>query len=153
MLTDAVKTLQALIEFDFPEPTARAGWEFDPEACLDAKIKLGIQFRIKFKFMTGKRRRGTHYVRHNDITNETYHQIMIDQNREAEAASETLWHEMAHAMQAEMWSKATGNDPWKFYRLGYKKADGEWGHSYYQNKYEIHARKVADLNKFNLLVI
>lgn len=127
---------------------ARAGWYLDQDAILEAIDKLGIKLHVQIKFMTAKRRGGTHRV-----TRKRTHHITVDQTTLADFASSTLWHELAHAMQAERWANETGKDIYYQYWEDYKQVDGEWGNRYKGNTYEIEADRIAAENADFHLVI
>lgn len=145
---------------------ARAGWYLDQDAILEAIDKLGITRKVRIKFMTATRRavresgrgrswgkggkgwrHGTHYVRNNS------HLITVDQERSAEQASNTLWHELTHCMQAERWEKETGKNIEMWHWEDYKAVDGEWGNRYRGNAYEIEANRIATENADMHLVV
>lgn len=125
---------------------ARAGWYLDQDAILAAMDRLDIKKLVKIRFTAARQRVGTHYAWID------HHRIMISQDDSVNEASNTLWHELTHAMQAEAFTTITGRPMNKFYREAYQLAKGSWGASYKDNKFEIQAREIADLNSHNLLV-
>lgn len=131
---------------------ARGGWYFDQEAILEALDELNIKLYMQLKFMTGKYRYGTHRVK-KGTTHPRFHHITVDQNHSPQEASNTLWHELAHAMQAERWAERTGRDIYLQHWEDYKAVDGEWGNRYNGNKYEIEANQLAeDKQDFHLVI-
>lgn len=126
---------------------ARAGWYLDQDAILEAIDELGIKLQVRVRYMTGIYRNGSHYSRG------SHHKITLDQNREAAQSSNTLWHELAHCMQAENWANHTGRDIRYWHWEDYKQVDGEHGRRYKGNKYEIEANRIADEHKDFMLVV
>ena len=127
--------------------TSRAGWVLDQDAVIEAMDTLGITYPVKIRFMTGKYRFGTHYE------NAESHRITIHQGLSAEEASHTLWHELAHAMQAERYMKERNAPNLKGFYTEYKRGRGEWGETYRGNIYEIEAERIADANSDRTLVV
>jgi len=143
--------INALLSIVLPPTAARAGWEFDVTELLEAKQVLRIHKPIHFRWTSPRRRNGTHYVA---ITPgfQLVHKITLNQNGHITDANATLWHEIAHAYQAERWAESTGRSIRHFYQEAYKPARGAHGASYQDNAYEIHARKMADANKHVMLL-
>ena len=146
--------MESLTELELPDNEARAGWNIQAHEVMAAKRKLGIRLNISIRFTSGRNTHGTHSVRKAYNEDRYYHRITLSQNKNADSASETLWHEMAHAMQSEAWARASGKPPTKFYRLAYMNpaAKGAWGETYHMNKFEQHARDVANKNYKTKLV-
>lgn len=123
----------------------------DPEKFAYAKSRLGIQFPVEVRYHgKGYRTQGTHRTRYcyaPSILGEkigyegNYHLIILSRNQSPQSQNVTLWHELAHAMQAERFHRAGGLFT-SFYRLYYKPSDGERGASYRENKCEIQAREI-----------
>jgi len=145
---------------------ARAGWYLDQDAILEAIDKLGIELKVSIRFMTATRRavreygrgrswgkggKGYTYGTHRNLNKE--HRITVDQERVADETSDTLWHELAHAMQSERWAKETGKNITLWHHADYKAVDGEWGNSYKGNAYEIEAERIANENRDFKLVV
>lgn len=128
--------------------TARSGWVIDQDAVIEAMDLLNIQLPVRIRFTTVKRFvfTGTH--------RETpkQHVITLAQNVNAEHQSATLWHELAHAMQAERYARETGLPITRFY-AEYKRGRGEWGMTYLGNKYEIEADRIMNEHRDDLLVV
>lgn len=123
-----------------PSTIARAGWSIDEEAVLAAIDYLGIKLPVRVRFMTTKHgdTLGTHRNR------KDHHRITIAQNlKQAGKASETLWHELVHCMQAERFHKRTGLPITDFHDEEYKMMDGEWGRTYQGNLLEREANKIS----------
>jgi hypothetical protein len=72
------------------------GFVIDHAAVRDACELLGISKPVKIRFNS---RLGS--TNGNYRFREGYHDIMLKSYRTAEQATETLWHELCHAMQAE----------------------------------------------------
>ena len=135
---------------------ARAGWYLDQDAIIEAIDELGIKLPVHIRFMTATARANREYGRgrswgkggkgwtHGTHRNtKQHHRITVDQERPAEDASNTLWHELAHAMQSEKWAERTGKDI-TLWHTDYKAVDGEHGRRYKGNLYEIEANQIAD---------
>lgn len=123
-----------------PATIARAGWSLDDAAILAAIDHLGIKLPVRIRFMTTKHGAtyGTHYSRPG------WHRVTIAQNlKRAGRASETLWHELVHCMQAERFAEKTGKPITDFHDHEYKLMDGEWGRSYAGNLLEKEANRIA----------
>lgn len=145
---------------------ARAGWYLDQDAILEAMDKLGIELAVNIRFMTATRRavsesgrgrswgkggKGYTYGTHRNTPK--CHKITVDQERTAEETTNTLWHELAHAMQSERWAKETGKDIRLWHHADYKAVDGDWGNRYKGNAYELEAYEIAATNAdFELVV-
>lgn len=134
-----------------PEKNARAGWIPARALILSAMDWLQIELPVLICYSGGKGYTyGTHHIsKHNG---QNYHRITLYQDQPTDKANESLWHELAHAMQAEKWANATGQCIDRFYRDSYRHNRGEWGASYWNNYYEIEARKIADNHKDEFLV-
>jgi hypothetical protein len=138
--------LQDHLRLSLPPTNARAGWYIDDAAVLYAIDYLGIKLPVRIRFMTTKlgATLGTHYSRTD------WHRITIAQNIvKAGKASEVLWHELVHCMQAEKFAQETGHSINEFHELEYKKLDGPWGATYRQNRLEIQANKIAAEKNIN----
>ena len=135
------KELHDHLRLTLPSTIARAGWSIDEQAVLAAIDYLGIELPVRIRFMTTKygASLGTHYSR------EDWHRVTVAQNiRQAGRASETLWHELVHCMQAERFVKKNpGKTIDDFHTEEYKLLDGEWGSSYVDNLLEKEANRIA----------
>ena len=131
-----------------PSTIARAGWSINEAAVLAAIDFLGIEHPVNIRFMTTKYgdTLGTHYW----SRRRRQHRITVAQNlKQAGRASETLWHELTHCMQAERFSKKTGQPIEDFHEEEYRLLNGEWGLTYQGNLLEKEARKVAAERNIN----
>jgi hypothetical protein len=81
-------------------PAALATWRPRLKAFARAQAELGLTLPVKLKLTGHKRgRRGAHSLR---IDNgKLYHHITVKNWLDPVQAGRTLWHELAHAMQAE----------------------------------------------------
>lgn len=143
------KELHDHLRLTLPSTIARAGWSIDEQAVLAAIDFLGIELPVRIRFMTTKygASLGTHYSRTD------WHRITIAQNiRQAGRASEILWHELVHCMQAERWSKKTGKSINHWHVEEYKLLDGDWGRSYDDNLLEKEANRIATERNVNYLL-
>ncbi len=133
-----------LLSVKLPPSSARAGWVIDAKAVVEAKNELSITYPVRFRFITGKRRRGTHYISTNDV-----HIITLDQNRDIYEANLTLWHELTHCAQVESFVAAgyTADDFHKAY-----KAHGTTGKRYATNPFEVQANEVAQAHDTVMLL-
>jgi hypothetical protein len=140
--------IQALAKISVPPKPARVGWHFDQTAILRACRLLEINKPIYIRFSSGRRTRGTHRHSHpNHAQDRVFgHNITVSQLLDAETANQVLWHELAHAMQAEAWERSTDRPAHFFYAEEYShpEAQGPWGFKYHENIYEVHARKVSE---------
>lgn len=86
-------------------PASAAKWRLDPAALREAIDFLGLTLPVKIK-QTGHQggRRGAYWLR--QVARQRYHHITVKNWLTPEQACRTLWHELAHAMQAERY-----NDP------------------------------------------
>lgn len=143
------KELRDHLRLQLPPTDARAGWQFDEVAFLKAIDLLGIKLPVRVRFMTGRYRLGTHYARVD------HHRITIHQAGSVTVSNNTIWHELAHAMQSERWAEKAGQaNPSGFYRRKtgpYVRAAGRYGASYKENRYEIEARQIADNAPFTII--
>ena len=87
-----------------PQNMARAGWDLDTEEILRLCRDFDIRWPVKFRWITGKYRRGTHYTRW-DGNGNFWHQITVDQNRSLEDSLRTVLHELRHAIQTETYAR------------------------------------------------
>lgn len=143
--------VKALLEISVPPSNSRAGWTFDIDAIDKARNKLGIKLPIKFRFNVYSERkngmiyRGTHYAK------EGHHSIILDQLIGIELANEVLWHELAHAHQAELFTELTGKSQTLFYPMAYS-PNGRSGSRYRDNPFEVDARRIAKEHKTTWLL-
>lgn len=121
-----------------PGTVARAGWEIDIKALADARREHGIVLPILVRYTDGRYTYGCHRA------NAKGHRISLSQDKPADSANETLWHELCHAIQSEAWARESELPIGRFYREGYKPMRGPHGASYMENMYEVEARMFAD---------
>ncbi len=125
-------------QISIPDKPAKGAWSIDIEQVAKATQLLGIELPIKIRYQgKGIFTAGTHYIR------PYMHFVALLQTLPLDKANKTLWHELAHAMQAERWSRETGRDICSHYREEYKVASGSWGFSYGGNRLEIEANGIA----------
>lgn len=86
-------------------PPSAAQWRLDPDALREAIDLFGLALPVKIK-QTGHQggRRGAYSLRQDRGTR--YHHITVKNWLTPAQACKTLWHELAHGMQAERF-----NDP------------------------------------------
>jgi len=134
------------LRLSLPPTNSRLGWQLDEQQILGAIDILGIELPVRIRFMTTKHgdSLGTHYSR------KDWHRVTIAQNIiKPGRASEVLWHELVHCMQAERFAKRTGKSINQFHKEEYKMLDGDWGSSYQDNLLEIEANKIAYQKNIN----
>lgn len=126
------------------------GWYLDQNAILEAMDKLGIERRVAIRLQTGKWQKGRHRIARKDGS----HKITIPRNTSFAHATYTIWHELAHCMQAERWVNENPNrNIHSWHWDDYKAVDGEWGETYRGNLYEKEANRIAEENAdFHLVV-
>ncbi len=122
-----------VVKGDYRQPaapaTAARAWRVDPEALKAACDLLGLRLPVKVRFNARQGATAGNY-RHKG----TYHDIMLKSYRTAEQASETLWHELTHAMQAER-----AGDQWAWNSV----ANDQRRYPYSRRPIEIEAREIA----------
>lgn len=138
-----------------PIIVARTGWKFDIAALVEAHNLLGLEKEVRFRFSSGSKKamEGTnrssfatyasHRIKVDMETMQYYHAITISQELPIEKANECIWHELRHGWQAEAFARQTGKAVNSFYAEAYKKAPGEHGATYIDNRWEIDARNYA----------
>ena len=142
-----MKLLRSSVRIELPESPARNGWRINPGLLLEALDYLQIRRLVSIRYSAGYYRVGTHYAR-----KAGFHRIVISQDRGIDESEDTLWHELAHACQAEAW-ELSGGKFHRFYREAYVYGKGEWGASYKNNRYEIKARNLASNAPFDILEV
>jgi hypothetical protein len=131
-----------LLRVDIPATRALTGWQIDHGRLVEFVKHFEIEYPVRIRYQSGKRRYGTAYRREDD--NGFWHRIAINQRlKKAERANEVLLHELCHIIQAERWAKSTGKTIMDWYDDSYILAKGEWGYSYKRNLYELDAHKFA----------
>jgi hypothetical protein len=120
---------------------ARAGWSINAMELAKAREFLELTGNIKIRFTSGRATTGTHRVVA-ETDGSWFHVITLSQLWPKEQANEDLWHELAHAWQAEKWAIVKERHPKEYYRLAYKK-----GGPYETNRWEVHANEVAEQQK------
>jgi hypothetical protein len=134
-------------------------WLFDFDAIQTAAAELGIRAPIliapqeaggRTQVTYGAHRIKKQPVRTPDGDTWTFHHgITVQRTCPVDKVSETIWHELVHAQQAEK-----VEDPTTFYSRHYKVHGGmgSYGPAYRANPYEIEARTIAAANAHRLLV-
>ena len=139
----------------FPPPAnARAGWAIDIPAVIEACNKLNVKLPIHFRWITGKYRHGTHWMRNYD---EGWgHRITLHQGHSIERANETLWHELMHARQMERYIERHNGDipaAIKDFNNHYQIEGAGGTRAYFEsNAFEIEANQCAEMNKGTYLL-
>jgi hypothetical protein len=123
-----------LLRLDGTLEQAQEGWVFDYNKIDIALNFLGIAHKVKLGFKAGVYKFG-HHDSFNDM-----HEIKVSTYLDIDDANETLWHELAHASQAERLYREKGIPIWKFNKV-YNDA---MGRKYTTNPFEVEARKVAE---------
>lgn len=75
---------------------AEGGFRIDRQALADAIDLLGLKLPVKIRFNSRVGRQNGNYRLRNG-----HHDIMLKSYRTPQQASDTLWHELTHALQAE----------------------------------------------------
>lgn len=150
--------VQSDLRFLLPAEPARGGWVIDPTAMEVALDELSIERFVNVRYTDGRRivgRHGPRYYRYPDFGGPRpgifYHRIKLSQDAPFERACLTIWHELAHARQAENFVRRTGYLMTMFYNVAYKEGRGPWGASYRENIYEEEARMIATNRPFEIL--
>lgn len=151
--------LNSLARLDLPAVPARLGWKLDKMAITSALDELNIELPVIIRFRDYKRHNHAGWLQYgvHRITKEyKVHSIQLnDTGLSATLASATLWHELAHAHQAEYTAKdSAGNlQPWDFYREFYLKNKGPHGATYKGNYFELEAERIANNHSHVMLTI
>lgn len=120
-------------------------YQLDRAAIREALDLLGIELDVSVRWLP------SHNVKGGDHRCvEPYpgqHYIRLNKHLSPEQATHVLWHELAHAMQAELGAKATGQPAYEFYEIYIRSQGEKLGEEYVHNTFEIDARKWADHNK------
>jgi hypothetical protein len=135
-------------------------WLFCIDRISEAATELGIKAPIKVGVVEAGGRywttQGTHRVKAGPIAWRSggvlheigfYHQVTVKRDLGLVDANTTLWHELAHAMQAEH----TG-DPLSFYTDVYKPFGAMGSRGYWTNPFEEEANAIAAEHEGALLV-
>jgi hypothetical protein len=107
----------------------QAGARLIPGAVLEAVAFLEIARPVEVKWAAGLRRAGSHRSRNGG------HVITLSTYRPADQLSETLWHELVHAVQAERYPTD------KEFSSVYVRESRTVG--YQANRFEVEAREIA----------
>jgi hypothetical protein len=110
---------------------SKGGAQFDAGACIKAVTVLGLKASVQVKWSAGQRRLGSHRWR------DGVHVITVSTYSDAERASKTLWHELAHAHQVERIG-------WETYYPAYKAYGKSGTKGYKSNPYEVEASKIEE---------
>lgn len=109
-------------------------WDFDVPAIERALEQLELDDALVLGTTRGRTAGGRHFYRLADTNTGREHEIRVDAYASVRRASTVLWHELAHAHQAEQFPT-----PAKWWRA-YERAGGSRGQGYAQNRYEVEAR-------------
>lgn len=142
--------IDKLLKAEIPPYSARAGWSIDAMLLGEVIESMGLKHKVKIRYSSGRRRTGTHYAKF-DMDEGFWHRIVLSQNESAEDANQTLWHELRHAMQAEIYAEQTMTNIRAFDDV-YDEGKGEWGETYKGNVWEIDARRFAENNEHIKLI-
>ena len=112
---------------------AAEGWRIDQAAIREALAIMQVTATVKVRLSKGTRRIGGTGFR------DGCYEVQVSRYGTAQRATETLWHELTHVMQAE---QAGGFEA--FVKL-YKRHSGLTGSRYHHNPYEVEARDIAEL--------
>ena len=120
-------------------------FKFDKEALTEVKAELNIKLPVKIRTRLYS---GRYYGFHKLVDNVHYIDLFVSNNTSLRGANFVLWHELAHASQAER-ELARGAE--NFHKT-YKSKDGEGGAAYLNNAYELEANQIAEANKERYLL-
>jgi hypothetical protein len=137
--------IRTSLRFELPSNPAKNGWAISPRAFSTALDDLVLRRFVHVRYSAGRECVGSHRV-----TLPGEHLITLSQRETVEEASKTLWHELAHALQAENYELRGGRFH-KFYTEEYKFAKGGRGASYRNNAYEIKARFMEERSPYDLI--
>lgn len=116
------------------------GYRLDESAIEEAKEFFGLTLPVRVQFNSrvggtdGNWRLSSDY-----IGGPNFHKIMLKSYLTPEKASETLWHELTHAMQAEREARAAGVEP------SHAEAKRVWRESAIRGKGTAYARKPIEI--------
>lgn len=140
-----------------PKPRRKTGWKINEAAIQEACEFLGLTLPIYFDHSSGYKNAGSYGPRFGWALPQAapehlrraplVHRIMVRRFDDAEAASRTLWHELAHAMQAEREMAGGG------IRAYNRHVDAESVIPYKQRPSEIEAREHEELHDWLPLTI
>lgn len=126
-----------------PRKPGLGGWSISKAAVADACRELGVTEPVKIKWSQGRRRLGCHRytaAAGHSITVTTYHATAL-------GISETIWHELTHAMQLEKVKReqaAAGvTVDHRVFHAMYRRENASVG--YRRNAFEVQARKIGSL--------
>lgn len=128
-------------------------WQLSHEKIREAAEFLGIELPIMIRYLNpsiAKRINGNHTCK--DTINGITHIIMLDPKISSTRISKTLWHELAHAQQTEQATRETGIHPLHFTSEIYIRSQGGLGVEYFNNTFEVAARKIANDNQHKELI-
>lgn len=113
-----------------PTDVNKAGAQFNRGQVLIAVSRIGLQWPVRVRWAGGIHTRGGHNFKEGE------HRITISTFLNAEQISQTLWHELAHALQCERLGSM------EEFRRQYRSYSG-WGYSaaYRENPFEVEARQ------------
>lgn len=108
-------------------------WDFDLDAIAQAARELALRLPVVVGCAEYRRRTSGTAGCERDEHGRWYHRIAVRRATTALAASEIIWHELAHAAQAEQVGP-------EHFDVAYSRAGGRKGAGYRTNPYEIEAR-------------
>ncbi len=133
------------------------GWDFDDNKLAEVLAENGIELDVSLRFSSSDSHDGKHSVMKRG--DRVFHRIIIVDTLSPEAANETLWHEIRHAIQNEILVRDSGlnwKKDWKkiVKLINDRRAEvsGPRGQTYWLRETEIDARKFAADNKHIPLV-
>lgn len=159
--------IKDLLFLQLPNTPSRTGWVIDRDITKQAISILDIVLPVKIAYQkykvrtTGSLQRGVHRVRNGvhdiRIADTVEFRNRADEDTTLQVMNRVLWHELAHAMQAER--NARNSHPSlplpkaaSYFIAEYRRAKGEHGKSYEANYYEVEANQIA-LNNQHLLLL
>lgn len=144
----------SVLKLSTPIEPAYGGWALDKDKVEKAIEQLGIQIPTKVRYLpngTPPRYKGRHSCVISAYEG-PMHIIRVNEYMHPDNVTETLWHELAHAQQCEVAAERAGISPVEFFKEIYSRSRGSLGMEYYNNTFEVMARKVATDNKHKELI-
>lgn len=122
---------------------SKMGWHLNVPAIERAINQLDIERDVIVTFDPRLRRRGLAGL-HRYSQSADCHVVLVDETRSADVANGALWHELTHAMQAERYAKLN-----QMAIADFSKTYDNNNINYWNNPYEIEARRIALQNQKN----
>lgn len=136
-------------------------WQVDQRALESAMKKLGVTWKVRITRTSSRSKLGAHRLRYREPAHRPQHSITVDKLVSPTEATRILWHELAHAAQAERAAVQFARE------CGYEDASALNGreclrawrevdarsrrYSYKERPIEIEARYVSEVNSQYLL--